>query len=224
MPGRSISVSKLQSFDSSMSPSVRRKMLLRTNPKLLNDKKQKPLREEVIAAKKETLINALKMPPALNQFRNYLDEEEAREYLELFENYKPETRKQRLERLENEKTNGRSGTKPVIVKSGIRHVTDLIESKKAKLVLIACDVDPLEIVLFLPSLCKKMDVPYVLIKSQYTLGKLVNRKKTSTTCLCAVSPDKKTKLQSLIKRANGTYLDNFETIMSTWGEPQENKE
>jgi len=45
--------------------------------------------------------------------------------------------------------------KPKVVIYGLKHVTDLVESRKAKLVLIAHDVDPLELVLWLPTLCKK---------------------------------------------------------------------
>merc|ERR1711928_186194 len=141
--------------------------------KKLTDKSQKELRERVIHAKKEALINALKMPPALSQFRNYLSEKDFEEISKIFSNYKPETRKERLERLEKKI----SGNIPIIIKSGIRHVTDLIEKKQAKLVLIACDVNPIEIVLFLPTLCHKLNIPYALVKSQFDLGKLVNRKK-----------------------------------------------
>jgi hypothetical protein len=35
---------------------------------------------------------------------------------------------------------------------------------KAVLVLIAHDVDPIEIVIWLPALCKKMGVPYCIVK------------------------------------------------------------
>jgi large subunit ribosomal protein L7Ae len=35
--------------------------------------------------------------------------------------------------------------KPKFVKMGINHVTSLVESKKAKLVVIAHDVDPIEV-------------------------------------------------------------------------------
>ncbi|KRH92508.1 60S ribosomal protein L7A, partial [Pseudoloma neurophilia] len=217
--GRSISSKKLSSFDHIQDPSIKKKMLLRTNPKLLTDKKQKALREEVIAAKKKALVSALKMPPALNQFTKYLDDQEAQEYFDLFSNFKPENRKERLERLEKEKTNGRVGEKPIIVKSGVRHVTDLIEQKKAQLVLIACDTDPIEVVLFLPTLCKKLEIPFVLVKSKYDLGKLVNRKKCTTVCLTGCTADKKTKFQSLIKKANGRFMDNYEVTMANWGQP-----
>lgn len=54
--------------------------------------------------------------------------------------------------------------KPVVVKYGINHITQLIESGKAQMVVIAHDVDPLELVVWLPALCKKMGVPYAIVK------------------------------------------------------------
>jgi large subunit ribosomal protein L7Ae len=40
------------------------------------------------------------------------------------------------------------------VKCGLNHVTYLIEQKRAKIVLIAADVYPIETVVYLPTLCK----------------------------------------------------------------------
>lgn len=54
--------------------------------------------------------------------------------------------------------------KPIVVKYGINHITHLVESGKAQMVVIAHDVDPLELVVWLPALCKKMGVPYAIVK------------------------------------------------------------
>ena len=54
--------------------------------------------------------------------------------------------------------------KPVVVKYGLNHITTLVEEGKAQLVVIAHDVDPIELVVWLPALCKKMGVPYVIVK------------------------------------------------------------
>ena len=54
--------------------------------------------------------------------------------------------------------------KPVVVKYGLNHITTLVEQKEAALVIIAHDVDPIELVVWLPALCKRMDVPYVIVK------------------------------------------------------------
>jgi large subunit ribosomal protein L7Ae len=48
-----------------------------------------------------------------------------------------------------------------------------VEKKKAQLVLIANDVDPIELVLFLPALCRKMGVPYCIVKNKARLGRVV---------------------------------------------------
>lgn len=60
--------------------------------------------------------------------------------------------------------------KPVVVKYGINHITTLVESGKAQLVVIAHDVDPIEIVVWLPALCKKMNVPYCIVKVRGRAG------------------------------------------------------
>jgi large subunit ribosomal protein L7Ae len=51
----------------------------------------------------------------------------------------------------------------------LNHVVALIEAKKAALVAIADDVDPIELVVFLPALCRKMGVPYVIVKVRLSL-------------------------------------------------------
>ena len=50
---------------------------------------------------------------------------------------------------------------------GLKHVTTLVEQKKARMVVIAHDVDPIELVLWLPALCRKMDVPFCIVKVSY---------------------------------------------------------
>ena len=60
--------------------------------------------------------------------------------------------------------------KPVVVKYGLNHITSLVESGKAQLVVIAHDVDPIELVVWLPALCKKMNIPYVIVKVQLALA------------------------------------------------------
>jgi len=56
--------------------------------------------------------------------------------------------------------------KPVVVKFGINHITTLVEEGKAQMVAIAHDVDPIELVVWLPALCKKMGVPYCIVKAR----------------------------------------------------------
>lgn len=44
---------------------------------------------------------------------------------------------------------------------------------KAQLVVIAHDVDPIELVVWLPALCRKMEVPYCIVKGKARLGAVI---------------------------------------------------
>ena len=74
----------------------------------------------------------------------------ATQLFKLLHKYRPETKaekKQRLKAAALKKSEGETvaaGKKPITVKYGINHVTNLIEQKKAQLVVIAHDVDPIE--------------------------------------------------------------------------------
>merc|ERR1711881_184620 len=76
--------------------------------------------------------------------------------------------------------------KTLVIKFGLNHVTQLVEAKKAQLVVIAHDVDPIEIVCWLPSLCKKMSVPYLIIKGKGRLGQIVHKKTATALALLGV--------------------------------------
>merc|ERR1712093_546264 len=124
---------------------------------------------------KMTLLKRIKVPPAINQFSNTFDKRQASQLFRLLTAMKPETRTEKKERLKAEAETVAKGGKaqskrPVAVKMGINHVTSLIEEKKAKLVIIAHDVDPIEIIVWLPSLCKARGVPYCIVKSKARLG------------------------------------------------------
>lgn len=56
-----------------------------------------------------------------------------------------------------------------MLKFGLKHVTTLIEEQKASLVVIAHDVNPIELVVWLPALCRKMGIPYCIIKSKVSI-------------------------------------------------------
>ncbi|WP_459806237.1 ribosomal L7Ae/L30e/S12e/Gadd45 family protein, partial [Herbidospora sp. RD11066] len=78
---------------------------------------------------------------------------------------------------------------PVVIKYGLNHVTSLVENKKAQLVVIAHDVDPIELVVWLPALCRKMGVPYCIVKSKARLGKVIHKKTATALCFTAVRPE-----------------------------------
>ena len=74
-----------------------------------------------------------------------------------------ELQKKALEALEVARDTGR-------VKKGINETTKSIERGIAKLVLIAEDVEPPEVIMYLPGLCDDKNVPYIFVKSKKDLG------------------------------------------------------
>ena len=54
---------------------------------------------------------------------------------------------------------------------GINEVTKHLERRNAKAVIAAQDVDPKEIIMHLPILCKEKGVPYLEVPSKSELGK-----------------------------------------------------
>merc|ERR1712094_119504 len=87
--------------------------------------------------------------------------------------------------------------KPLVLKYGLNHVTSLIENKQAKLVVIPHDVDPLELVVWLPALCRKKEVPFCFIKGKARLGQLVHKKTASCVALTAVKREDQNELEKL---------------------------
>ena len=73
--------------------------------------------------------------------------------------------------------------RPYHLKFGLNHVTKLIEEKKAKLVVIASNVDPIELVVWLPTLCRKLDIPYCFVHGKARLGQLVHQKNAAVVAL-----------------------------------------
>jgi large subunit ribosomal protein L7Ae len=59
------------------------------------------------------------------------------------------------------------------VRKGTNETTKAVERAQAKLVVIAEDVDPPEVVAHLPLLCEERKVPYVFVPSKEKLGTAV---------------------------------------------------
>jgi len=174
-----------------------------------------------IQRQKRILMLRLKSPPAINQFTQTIEKSQASRLLKLLGNYSPETRAQKKTRLQAEAEakpakGGKVGPKPQHLKFGLNHVTTLVEEKKARLVVIAHDVDPIEIMTFLPALCRKNEVPFCFIRGKARLGKLVHCKTATCVALTDVKQEDKSDLESL--RTNFTTQFNENTqLRRTWG-------
>merc|ERR1711879_385864 len=100
--------------------------------------------------------------------------------------------------------------KPQVIKYGLNHVTTLIENKSAKLVVIAHDVDPIELVCWMPALCRKKEIPYCIIKGKSRLGQLVHKKAAACVALTAVSQEDKKELDTIANNMTAMFNDNAE--------------
>ena len=203
-----------------------------------------------IQRQRKVLYQRLKVPPSINQFTNTLDKNLSLNLFKLLHKYRPEDATAKKERLAADASAKDAGDdaekskKPLYVKYGINHITKLCEDKKAQLVCIAHDVDPVEVqplpafsdcltapcwggpvvggcpaclrafpwctnlshaisdaprhsrcsqlVLWLPAVCRKMDIPYCIVKSKSRLGALVHKKTATAVALTSVRPEVRT--------------------------------
>lgn len=65
--------------------------------------------------------------------------------------------------------------------------------------VIAHDVDPIEIVVWLPALCKKMGVPYCIVKGKARLGTVVHKKTATALALTAVKNEDQREFAKLVE-------------------------
>jgi len=170
------------------------------------------------------LYQRLKVPPPINQFKFALDRQTASQMFRLLDKYRPETKHAKKERLREKAKKQAEGGKeetptkrPPVVRSGVNTVTKLVEQKKAQLVIIAHDVDPIEIVIFLPALCRKMGVPYCIVKGKARLGRVVHRKTVSCLALSTVNSDDKPSLAKLAEAVKTNYNERYDEIRRQWG-------
>ncbi len=73
------------------------------------------------------------------------------------------------------------------IRKGTNETTKAVERGLAKLVLIAEDVDPPEIVAHLPLLCEEKGVPYVYVPSKAELGKACGLQVAAASA-CIIEP------------------------------------
>lgn len=169
------------------------------------------------------MYQRLKVPPAINQFTKTLDANTATQLFKLANKYRPETKAEKRERLRaaaQAKAEGKEAMqtdKPIVVKYGLNHITALVESKKAQLVVIAHDVDPIELVIWLPALCRKMSVPYCIVKNKARLGTVVHKKTATALAFTEVKEADKAELATLVSAIKANYNDKWDDQRRQWG-------
>eukprot|EP01084_Bolivina_argentea_P256468 431820_1 len=171
---------------------------------------------------RKILLQRLKIPPALNIFNNACSKDFAAKIIRFCKNYSPESTKQKVNRLRmyaklQEEGKPIPSEKKNTIKYGFNHVTNLIESGRAKMVIIAHDVDPIELVLWMPALCVKKNIPFVIFKSKGRLGALVHKKTASCIAICETNPGDAADFKSISRKAKQTFNGRYNSLKKNWG-------
>jgi large subunit ribosomal protein L7Ae len=172
---------------------------------------------------KAVLQTRLKIPPPINQFHQALDRQTATQLFKLLDKYRPETKQAKKERLRaraEARASGKEDTptkRAPVVRHGVNTITTLVEKKKAQLVIIANDVDPIELVLFLPALCRKMGVPYCIVKNKARLGKVARRKTCTCLAITNVESADRSSMNKLVETVKTNFNERAEEIKKHWG-------
>ncbi|XP_043931295.1 60S ribosomal protein L7a-like [Protopterus annectens] len=107
--------------------------------------------------------------------------------------------------------------RPPVLRAGINTVTNLVESKKAQLVIIANDVDPFELIVLLPALYHKWEF-YTVLLIEIRLCHLVHIKNTITIAFTLVNLEDKGATAKLITACWTKYNDTYDEICQHWGD------
>ena len=85
------------------------------------------------------------------------------------------------------------------IRKGSNEVTKIIERGQAKLVVMALDVEPPEILAHLPMLCEEKQIPYTYVPSRDELGKAAGLKVTTAAIAITEIGKKKGALEEVVK-------------------------
>jgi large subunit ribosomal protein L7Ae len=89
------------------------------------------------------------------------------------------------------------------VRKGTNETTKAIERAIAKLVVIAEDVEPPEVVAHLPILCDERKIPYVFVPTKDKLGSAIGIDVPAASACIVKEGDAANLLKELIKRIEG---------------------
>ncbi|KXA90889.1 50S ribosomal protein L7 [candidate division MSBL1 archaeon SCGC-AAA259A05] len=91
------------------------------------------------------------------------------------------------------------------VRKGTNETTKAVERNNARLVVMAEDVDPPEILAYLPPLCEEKDIPYGYVPNKRELGSAVGIEVSAASAAIIDPGEAEDELQSVI-----TQLKEFE--------------
>jgi large subunit ribosomal protein L7Ae len=88
------------------------------------------------------------------------------------------------------------------IRKGVNEVIKSIERGQARFVIMAMDVDPPEIVAFLPTLCDEHKIPYVFVASKRELGEAAGLQVSASSISIIKPGDAKDFMDEVIKKIN----------------------
>merc|ERR1711934_63826 len=177
-----------------------------------------------IQRQKRVLFMRLKSPPVLNIFTHTIEKNQQGNLVKLLSKYSPETKAAKKTRMQAEAEARKGGNKadfigpkPIHLKFGLNHVTTLVEEGKAKLVVMASDVEPVELMAFLPALCRQKGVPFCIVKGKHNLGKLVHLKTATCVAVTDVAKIDAIDFGNLQNTFKANYNDNTQLLRAYGG-------
>jgi len=87
------------------------------------------------------------------------------------------------------------------VKKGANEVTKAVERGNAKLVVLAKDVQPEEIVAHIPVICEEKGIPYTYVATKEDLGKAIGLE-VPTSAVAIVTEGDSNALKELVEKIN----------------------
>lgn len=88
------------------------------------------------------------------------------------------------------------------IKKGTNETTKAVEKGLAKLVVIAEDVEPEEIVMHLPALCDEKKIPYVYVPSKAELGKAAGLDVAAAAACIVEEGEAKDLVKEIVEKVN----------------------
>jgi large subunit ribosomal protein L7Ae len=88
------------------------------------------------------------------------------------------------------------------IRKGVNEVIKSIERGQAKFVVIATDVDPPEIVAFLPTLCEERKIAYTFVNSKAQLGEMAGLSVPASSVAITDPGEAKGYVDEIVKKIN----------------------
>ena len=89
------------------------------------------------------------------------------------------------------------------IKSGVNEVTKAVERGTAKLVIMAGDVSPPEIIMHLPIICKEKNIPFSYVATRKELGQQAGIAVSAAAIAIMDEGDAKKELAEVAKKLEG---------------------